>query len=106
MAALTVQDGKNGLGTVSFVAAAGGGDTAVGGVDAGGWALPTVLLVDNGGATTIDVTVDGLADPVTVGVGAVGAVPLRGGGIANKVLNIAYSGVTSVTVAAVRFWDG
>lgn len=104
MAALTVQDGKAGLGDVQFANAAGGGDTVVGGVGAGGWALPAVLVVVNGDASPIDVTVDGLADPVTVAATATGVIPLNGGGKAGTVLDIAYSAVTSVTVAAVRLW--
>lgn len=102
MADLTTQDASAGLGTVTFGAAAGGGDTAEAGVGAGGWRLCGVLLVDNASAGAVNVTVEGLA-PVSVAAGAVGAVPLNGGGIAGKRLDVDYSAVTSVTVAVVHF---
>lgn len=102
MADLATQDAAAGLGTVTFGAAAAGGDTAEAGVSAGGWRLCGILLVDNADVAATDVTVEGLP-AVSVPAGAVGAIPLDGGGIAGQRLNVTYSSVTSLTVAVVHF---
>lgn len=102
MADLTTQDGSAGLGDVSFTAAAAGGDTAEAGVSAGGWRLCGMLLVANGDTVAHNVTVEGLS-AVSVPAGATGAIPLDGGGIAGKRLDVTYDAVTSVTVAVVHF---
>lgn len=100
MALLALQDANNGL-DLAFAAAAGGGDTIPQGAESGGWALPVVLVVKNGGAGAITVTVAGLPAGVSIAAGGTGIFPVVGGiyGVARA---ITYSGVTSVTVAAAR----
>lgn len=102
MAVLTVQDGSAGIQAVTMSAATGGGDSAPGGVRAGGWELPVVLLVSNASAGAITVTVDGTGYivPITTGLALI---PLRGGIQYGASKAITYSGVTSLTVGAVRF---
>lgn len=108
MAVLTVQDtAVTGLAT-SFPAASGGGDS-----------FPndgmTYLHVKNGGGAAITVTIDSQAQcsfgfdhnqEVTVDPGAEGKrigpfKPIRWNDTNGRV-NVTYSGVTSVTVAAIR----
>jgi hypothetical protein len=101
MALLTVQDASNGL-APTFSAAAGGGDTIPtdAGARSGGWALGLCVLVRNAGAGAITATVDGLPGVSVPAAGdAVIPVPLQHFGAPRAVT---YSGVTSVTVAAVR----
>lgn len=103
MADLATQDASAGLGDVTFAAASAGGDTAEAGVNAGGWKLCGMLLVNNAHATlTRDVTVEGLA-PVTVAIAGTAAIPLEGGGIAGKRLAVTYTPETDLTVAVVHF---
>lgn len=107
MAVLTVQDSAvSGL-APSYGAAAGGGDS-----------FPndgkTVLHVKNGGGGSITVTVDSQAqcsfgfdhnEAVVVGAGAdkiLGPFPPKRWNDSNERVNVTYSGVTSVTVAAIR----
>jgi hypothetical protein len=105
VAALTVQDGRLGLGTVTFASAAEAGDTVTpGGVDAGGWQLPVVLIVVNGSVSDSEVTVTGLADPVDVAASETGIIPLRGGGVHGRTIEIEYENHETITVAAVRLW--
>jgi hypothetical protein len=105
VAALTVQDGRNGLGTVTFASAAETGDTVTpGGVDAGGWQLPVVLIVVNGSGADSEVTVTGLADPVDVVAGETGIIPLRSGAVHGRTIAVAYENHETITVAAVRLW--
>ena len=101
MAVLTVQDGSAGIQSVTMSAATGGGDSAAGGVRVGGWELPVLLLVQNASAGAITVTVDGVGYivPITNGLAII---PLRGGVAYGTSKAITYSGVTSLTVGAVR----
>lgn len=103
MAAITVQSGGAGWAgdAAAYVAATGGGDTVAGGVRAGGWYLPVVLLVRNGDATATNVTVAGLpavSVPATTGVAVI---PVTGSPYGAAVA-VTYSKVTSLTVAAAR----
>lgn len=110
MAALTTQNIVDAGTAPTFVAAAGGGDTAE-----VGNGVNTFLVVKNGGGSSITVTIAapgtnsyGQANPdpaISVANGAEKWIPLRkeydaldGTGRAA----ITYSGVTSVTVSAVR----
>lgn len=102
MALLAVQDASNGL-APTFSAAAGGGDT-IPTDNAGrgaGWDLGLCLLVRNAGVGAITATVEGITPGVSVPVAgeAIIPVPLKHFG---ALASVTYSGVTSVTVAAVR----
>lgn len=101
MAVIAVQNAKDGLNDVTFTAATGGGDTIELGHAEGGHGASVVLLVKNGSAGAITVTVAGhpaVVVPITTGLGIV---PVHGqpNGQARAVT---YSGVTSLTVGAVR----
>ncbi|MGH9248026.1 MAG: hypothetical protein ACRD0W_00680 [Acidimicrobiales bacterium] len=103
MATLILQDASNGLGNVAFAAAAGGGDACPSGTYVGGWALPVALIVRNGGAGAITVTVPGLpGSPVSVPAAATAVIPVAGDYKFGSLVAITYSGVTTVTVAAVK----
>lgn len=101
MAVLTVQDGAAGIQSVTMSAAAGGGDSAAGGVRAGGWELPVLLVVVCADASSKTVTVDGVGYivPATTGLAII---PLRGGVAYGLSKAITYSAVTSLTVGVVR----
>lgn len=94
MATLALQD-PNGF---TPVAAAGGGDEMPQGTEAGGWSLPVVLYVANGDVASHDVTINGVSHPV--GAGDTALLPVSGI-YHGQMVPITYSGVTSVTVAAV-----
>ena len=98
MAAITVSE----LNTdVAFVAANAGGDTVLSGTTAGSHSLAGVfLLVDNGGGAPITVTIDGVE--YTVPDGEIHALPANRGAYPDRALTVAYSAVTTVTVAAIR----
>ena len=100
MAALAIQDASAGLQSVTMSAATGGGDTVAGGSAAGGWGLHVFLLVSNAGAGAITVTVRGVpyVVPITTGLAVI---PINAGTF-GMVVPVTYSGVTSLTVAAVR----
>jgi hypothetical protein len=100
MADLVTQEAGSGLGQITFVAAAAGGDTIEAGAFAGGWDLPVFLLVNNGAAVTRTVTVAG-HPPVVVAATSIGIIPVRSSRRAQR-LGITYSAVTTTTVAAVR----
>jgi hypothetical protein len=99
MAAIAIQEADQGNQNITFAAANAGGDTVAGGARAGGWDLPVILIARNTDAATKTVTVDGVGYviPATTGVGVI---PIRGALGAAKA--VTYSGVTGVTVAAVR----
>lgn len=99
MALLALQDASEGA-SVTFAAAAAGGDTIPGGTKAAGWDRPVVLVVKNGSVSAMTVTV---ADHPQVSVPASGeaVIPVNGGVYAGAIKAITYSAVTSVTVAAV-----
>ncbi|NIJ10621.1 phage-related tail protein [Saccharomonospora amisosensis] len=99
MALLAVQDATEGA-AVTLTAASAGGDQIPQGVRAGGWQLGHLLLVINGGAAAITVTVAGMA-PVSVPAGGTAVIPAYGI-YRGSPRDITYSAVTSVTVAAVR----
>lgn len=100
MAVLTVQDGSGGIQSVTMSAAAGGGDSAAGGVRMGGWELPVVLLASNATAGAITATVDGVGYivPVTTGLAII---PLRGNTVYGTSKAITYSGA-GLNVGVVR----
>jgi hypothetical protein len=77
-------------------AAAGGGDTAPGGPGSGGWDTAYLLVVVGATATTI--TVDGVAGSAITSQSVL--IPLRRQNGAP--VNITYSQVTGVTVAAIK----
>lgn len=109
MAALTIQDAPaGGLATVTFAAAAGGGDTvASGSKQTGGWDLETVILiVRNTDAATKDVTVGGLPAVTVAATTGVAVIPVPNEGINDPSVAVTYSAVTNVTVAAVRIGKG
>jgi hypothetical protein len=101
VATLILQDASAGLGNIAFVAAAAGGDACPSGSHVGGWALPVALIVRNGGAGSINVTVPGLG-VVAVPAAADAIFPVIGNQQFGDLVAIAYSGVTTVTVAAVK----
>lgn len=98
MATLTLQD-PNGF---TPVAADAGGDEMPQGTRAGGWTLPIVLYVSNGDASSHDVTVNGVVTSVAAGETAL--IPVNGI-YHEQLVPVAYSAVTSVTVAAVDLRD-
>lgn len=115
MAVLTVQNVVLAGAVITPVAAAGGGDSFANPTDE-----RTELLVVNGGGGSINVTI--VAQPASVPVPGYGTVPLASeviavaAGATKRIgpfpaakfndasgrVNVTYSGVTSVTVAAVR----
>jgi hypothetical protein len=102
MATLTVQDVGDGLADVTFAAAAAGGDAVPAGIENANHHLDGVfLLINNGGAGAINVTVANRA-LVAVGAGDIGMIPCNRGVYPGNLIGVTYSGVTTVTVAAVR----
>ncbi|GAW54741.1 hypothetical protein [Nocardioides sp. PD653] len=109
MATLTTQKAKTTGQAITMAAASGGGDK----VDAGDH---TALLVTNGGGSSINVTVAvpgntkyGAAEPDIVVAVAAGATKLIGplptdleDTTTDRLVAVTYSGVTSVTVAAIE----
>jgi len=86
---------------VAFVAANAGGDTIASGIENANHVLDGVyLLVNNGGASPITVTLDGVE--YTVPDAEIHALPANRGVYPGSVLAVAYSAVTTVTVAAFR----
>ena len=105
MAAIAVQDVSAGsVLDVTFTAANAGGDTVVAGSKAGGHTLsPVVLLFKNGHTADQTATVDGVAHILPFGATKVAVVPVtRGAYGPNTNVAITYSGVTALTVGAVR----
>ena len=102
MAALAVQSVADAGLDVQFASAAGGGDTVTASAfRAAGWETSVLaVVVRNGGGSGITVTV-GTKDPVTVAAGGCAVIPIITG-IGSVATAVAYSGVTSVTVAVVR----
>lgn len=101
MAAIAVQEAYEGNQNVTFAAANAGGDTVVGGSSAAGWGQPVLLLVRNTHTASWVVTVAG-HPPVTVPATTGFAVVPVHGQPHGAVKAITYSGVTALTVAAVR----
>lgn len=103
MAAIAVQDAAGGgVLDVTFTAANSGGDTVAVGSRAGGYNLKTVyLLVKNGHTADQTVTIDGTAYVVPFGATKVAMLPAFRGVYGGSV-NVTYSGVTALTVGAVR----
>lgn len=103
MAAIAVQDANGGgILDVTFSAANAGGDTVLAGSRAGGYDLETVfLLYKNAHTADQTVTVDGTAYVIPFGAGKVAVLPAFRGVYGGSV-NITYSGVTALTVGAVR----
>ena len=86
---------------IALVAANAGGDTVLAGTEAGNHVLDGVfVLVNNGGASPITVTVGGI--PFTVPDGELHAVPANRGVYPGKAIAVTYSAATSVTVGAFR----
>lgn len=103
MAALTVQTvAELGADVGAGAAAAPGGDTVtLTAHETGGWDTGAAfLLVRNGGAGAITCTV-GAAAPLSIAAGASAVIPLRTG-YGGATIAVAYSAVTTVTVAAVK----
>lgn len=100
MAALTIQDASAGLQSVTMSAATAGGDTIAGGSRAANWDTGVFLLALNTGAAALTVTVNGVGYvvPLTSGVAVIPVYAAQYG----SVRSITYSGVTGLTVAAVR----
>ena len=103
MAAITVQDvPASGLADCSFASANGGGDTIAGGTKSyGGWEQSTVALIAiNGHSSAQTVTCGGVAVPVAAGDTAI--IPVPNEGLNDASVAVTYSGVTALTVAAVK----
>ncbi|OLF07752.1 hypothetical protein BLA60_25825 [Actinophytocola xinjiangensis] len=103
MAAITIQNVTNaGNADVAFAAANSGGDTIAGGTrSVGGWELETVALIAiNGHSGSQTVTVGGVAVPIAAGDTAV--IPVPNEGLNDASVAVTYSGVTALTVAAIR----
>lgn len=103
MAAIVPQEASGGgVLDVTFAAANAGGDTVISGHRAGGHSLNMVyLLVKNAHSADWVVTVDGTAYTVPFGAGKVAMLPVGRGVYAGSVA-VTYSGVTALTVGAVR----
>jgi len=102
MATLTIQDVGDGLADVVFGTAAAGGDAVPSGIENANHHLDGVfLLVNNGGASPINVTVAN-RPVVAVAAADIGMIPCNRGVYPGQLLGVTYSAVTSVTVAAVR----
>lgn len=102
MATLAVQNVGNGLAAVTFAAANAGGDSVPAGIENANHHLDGVfLLVNNGGGGAINVTVAN-RPLVAVANGTIGMIPCNRGVYPGSLLAVTYSGVTSVTVAAVK----
>lgn len=103
MAAIAVQDAAGGgILDVTFTAANAGGDTVAYGNRAGGYNLKTVyLLFKNGHTADQTATVDGTAYVLPFGATKLAMIPVARGVYTGSV-NITYSGVTALTVGAVR----
>jgi hypothetical protein len=86
---------------IAFVAANAGGDTIPSGIENANYQLDGVfLLVNNGGVASITVTLGGVV--FTVPDGEIHALPANRGVYPGTSLAVAYSAVTSVTVAGFR----
>lgn len=101
MANITPENAENGLQGVTMAAASGGGDTVTAtGYRTGGWDLGVLLIARNGHTATQTVTVDGTGYVVPAN-GGIAVVPIRGGTVSGTKA-VTYSGVTALTVGAVR----
>lgn len=102
---------SDGTSVLTFAAATGGGDTVINAVP-GSTTSGTVLAVNNGGGSSINVTLAGVTacnlgvvhNPIyAVPAGKVAHIPIPPQCInASNQVGVTYSGVTSVTVAAYR----
>jgi hypothetical protein len=103
MAAIAVQDANGGgILDITFAAATAGGDTVLAGSRQGGHDLETVfLLYKNAHTADQTVTVDGTAYVIPFGAGKVAMLPVHRGVYGGSVA-VTYSGVTALTVGAVR----
>lgn len=98
MALIDPQSAADG-GAITMDAAAAG-DQIEAGSRAGNWSLGVILVVSNGDAAAMDVTVAGHA-PVTIPAGGIGIVPVHRGTY-GTVVDVEYTSTTSVTRAAVQ----
>jgi hypothetical protein len=90
------------IASVSFVSANAGGDVIPAGIHNAGFELDGVaLLVKNASAGSLNVTVQGVVTAVPAGA-APAVIPVNRGVYPGTQTPITYSGVTSLTVAAVR----
>jgi hypothetical protein len=86
---------------IALVAANAGGDTVLSGIENANHVLDGVyVLVDNGGASPITVTVNGIG--YTVPDAEMHALPANRGVYPGQSVAVTYSAVTSVTVGAFR----
>lgn len=103
MAVLTVQDVGEGLGSLTFVAADAANDTVKPGAENANFHLDgAFVLVKNDDLAAINVTVSNRPDVYNVPAGAIGVVPCNQGANLSPGLEVAYSAVASVTVAAIH----
>jgi len=105
MAAISIVDvPATGLASVTFAAATGGGDTIASGTKslAGYEQYSVLLLVKNANAGTADVTVGSLAAVTVPASTGFAVIPVPNEGLNDASVAVTYSGVTSLTVAAVR----
>ena len=101
MAVIAIQDASAGNSNVTFAAASGGGDTIAQGTRAAGWDQGVQLWVRNTDAATKVVTIGGVAQAAIPATTGTGSYPVNGIYFGAPV-TVTYSGVTGVTVAAVR----
>lgn len=98
MAAITVSEVNA---DINLVAANAGGDTVLSGIENANHVLDGVfVLVNNGGASPITATVNGVG--YTVAAGELHALPANRGVYPGRTVAVTYSAVTSVTVGAFR----
>jgi hypothetical protein len=101
MAVIAIQEAYAGNLDVTYTAANSGGDTIVGGSRGGGHSLPVVLIAKNGHNAAQTVTVAGLGAYV-IAAGDEAHIPVTGG-VNLRTRAVTYSGVVSLTVAAVNY---
>jgi hypothetical protein len=103
VALLALQEAGNGIDAVTLTPATGGGDTVAAGARVGGWDLPVALIVRNGHTAVQTVTVTGHAARSVPANGGIAVIPVFTAGTGYGVVkSISYSGVTALTVGAVR----
>lgn len=100
MALLTLRDAAAGLIVADLDTPAGGGDTMLAGIRAGGWSLPHIFVARNADATSTTVTINGV--PYVVGATTGFLIAEVYSASYGTVHAITYSKVTSLKVGAFR----